>query len=105
MASIRCGNCHHTHHSARAVRMCYDTAQAIWQIPAAFGYMVDTYPESVVLSMDEAVAHADELAAEQAGEIWAEGAWLRAAENQWDPEDDLERMAEASGLPIPPGMW
>lgn len=80
MASIKCGNCKRVHGSVRAVRMCYETAQAIWQVPAAFGFMVETYPEYRVLSMDEAVTLADDLAAQSAGEVWAENAWLRAAE-------------------------
>jgi hypothetical protein len=47
------------------------------------------------------------IAAEVNDELAAEGAWLRAAESgtpdTWR-EDDIERMAAASGLPVPPGM-
>jgi hypothetical protein len=67
---IRCGNCKNPHQSVRAVRMCYDTVTCIWQIPAAFGFMVGSYGQ--VLSMDEAISEGDEFAAQQAGEIWAE---------------------------------
>lgn len=47
-------------------------------------------------------------AAEAAAEQQAESAWLRHAEagnpDTWR-EEDLERMAAASGLPMPPGMY
>jgi hypothetical protein len=77
---VRCGN-HPAewgiyHQSAAAVRACYQAAEA--------------------------------EAAQQAAEIWAENAWLRAAEagtpDTWRDED-LERMAEACGLPVPPGFF
>jgi hypothetical protein len=50
----------------------------------------------------------EDLAEQTRQEMWAEGAWLRAAEagtpDTWR-EEELERMAAASGLPIPPGMF
>lgn len=48
---------------------------------------------------------AREVAAESAAEIWAENAWLRAAEagspGTWS-EEWAERQSEAEGVPIPP---
>jgi hypothetical protein len=106
MASIRCGSCKGRHGSARAVKACYEARKAIWQIPAAPGFLV--CDEHGIESADESVACNDRFAAQQEGEIWAEDAWLRAAE-AGDPaswrEEELERMAAASGLPVPPGFY
>lgn len=72
---IRCAHCPQRHTSVDQVRECAD----------------DFY--------------ADEELSNQIA--WAEDAWLRVAEagtpDSWRDED-LERMAEASGLPIPPGF-
>jgi hypothetical protein len=73
---IRCGECQQRHQNVAAVRACHEIAEGQRQ--------------------------------QQADEIWAEDAWLRAAE-AGDPatwrEEELERMAEASGLPVPPGWF
>lgn len=73
---IRCGACKGRHQNVAAVRDCHRILE-------------------------------DQLQ-QQLAEIWAENAWLRAAE-AGDPatwhEDDLERMAEATGLPVPPGFY
>ena len=45
----------------------------------------------------------EDMAREQQAGIYAEDAWLRAAENRWDPDEDRERMAEALGYGPPPG--
>lgn len=104
--SVKCGSCRGRHSSVQAVKMCYETAKAIWQVPAAHGYMLGSY--NTIISMDEAVAEQEDFAAQQEGEIWAENAWLRTAEagtpDTWR-EEELERMAAASGVPIPPGYF
>jgi hypothetical protein len=83
MASIKCGQCSEVHGSVREVKACYTDARG--------GYLSD-----------------QDFADAQAREIWAEDAWLRAAEagtpETWR-EEELERIAEASGLPIPPGFY
>ena len=67
--------------------------------------LAGTYPHT-----HETVAEARDCewdAQEARAEIYAEDAWLRAAEagtpDTWR-EEDLERMSAAFGLPIPPGM-
>lgn len=66
----------------------------------------DTVAEAWVCE-DEAAQARDE-ARQMRDEMWAEDAWLRAAEagtpDTWR-EEDLERMSEAYGLPVPPGMY
>jgi len=74
--AIRCGSCQGTHPAADMVRACYTEARG--------GYL-----------------DGREAAAQQAAEIWAENAWLRAAENHWDPDEDRERMIEALGYGPP----
>lgn len=82
-SGIKCGQCKRYHETVHDVRQCYRDARG--------GYLSD-----------------QEFAEQQAQEIWAENAWLRAAEagtsETWR-EEELERMAEASGLPIPPGYF
>jgi hypothetical protein len=105
-AGIRCGHCKGRHQSVAAVKVCYDTRDCIWQIPAAPGYMTGSY--SVVQSIDEAIAEAEDFAAQQAGEIWAENAIERHYEGWYrmpDREEELERRAESSGTPIPLGFY
>ena len=79
---IRCAHCPERHAKAAEVRDCAEAAYVF-------------VPQEV-------------LDAEAAAEIWAEGAWLRAAEagtpDTWR-EHELERMSEASGLPIPPNYF
>jgi hypothetical protein len=73
---IRCGECKQRHQSVAAVRACHQIAEQQRQ--------------------------------QAADEIWAENAWLRAAEagtpDTWR-EEELERMAEACGTPVPPGFY
>ena len=59
----------------------------------------------------ETVAEArecEDLSAQAAAEIWAEGAWLRAAEagspETWR-EEEIDRMTEALGYGPPPSMY
>lgn len=81
--TIKCGSCRQLHGSAAEVRQCYTAARG--------GYLSDR-----------------DFYDQQQREIWAESAWLRAAEagtpGTWR-EEELERMAESSGLPIPPGYF
>jgi hypothetical protein len=63
MARIICGNCHKVHASARAVRLCCELGSE--------GYFCH-YPHEEVHTPDEAVACMDDLAAQQAAEIYAE---------------------------------
>jgi len=83
MASVKCGQCKKTHTSVSAVRQCYTDARG--------GYL-----------------RAEDAIAASAEEVRAENAWLQAAEagnpDTWR-ENELERMAEASGLPVPPGLY
>jgi len=104
---IRCGHCKGRHRSVQAVKVCYETRQCIWQIPAAPGFMNDSWTGEI-LSIDESMAQAEDFAAQQRGEIWAEMAVERYLEGWYrmpDREEELERMAESSGLPIPPGFF
>lgn len=100
MASITCGSCKHTHASVRAVKTCYDVAQSAWQIPAAPGFAVLTYPGFEVLSMDEYVAELDRQEWEQRGEIEAELRVERFFEERgyWEARADEERYALGYGI-------
>lgn len=70
-------------------------------------YGGDTRRHASVAEVRRCWAWREADAAEAAAEKWAEDAWLRHAEagtpDTWHAED-LERQAEAAGLPIPPGM-
>lgn len=73
---IRCAGCQARHENVAAVRACH--------------------------------AITEDHRLQQEAEIYAENGWLRAAEagtpDTWRDEE-LARMAEASGLPVPPGFW
>lgn len=80
--TIRCGSCHDRHASAEDVRRCYTDARG--------GFFTDA-------DFDD----------NQAAEIYAEDAWLRAAEagtpETWE-EENRDRMIEACGYGPPPGF-
>lgn len=87
---VRCGNPIHEeqvadeHHHANVaeVRSCFLTAP--------------------VVSIEEADYDEDQRA-QQAGELWAENAWLRAAENSGWEEAELDARMEAARGVIPFG--
>lgn len=88
---IRCGQCTGRHATVEAVRTRHTqegTASGIWC----------SWCE-VTHSADEMVACMDDLAAQQAAEIWAENAVERHLEG-WnrmpDPGEELERMLDAA---------
>jgi len=89
--SVRCGNkihqhfavelegmAHH-HDSVAQVRLCYSREDGI--------------------RSHEEIGQLEEWAAQQAGELWAESAWLRHAENAgWEDAEFDRQMEDARGV-------
>lgn len=72
----------------QAIRLCYETVNAIWQLPCSFGHLFCWYHETVE-TMDEAVACGDQLQAQQEAELHAEYLVERFFEERgaWEPPE------------------